>query len=430
MPENITTVGIIAEYNPFHNGHKYQIEEVKRRTDAENIVIAMSGDFMQRGTPAWIDKYLRTKMALENGADFVFELPTAYACASAESFAAAGVSLLTGLGFVDGLCFGAECASTRPLKKAAELLLDPPAAFSGMIKNKIAAGISYPAARESSINMLFPELVSETPNLFSSPNNILAIEYLKAIIKSGSRLTPILIERTDAGYHATSPSETENGAFLSSAAIRELFEKETREQFFEKITAYIPESVKQILEDNPDAYPVSIDDFFDLFYYRLLKLSDEDLKIADMSDEIYHRIQNTRKDYTTVSEYIHMLKTKQYTHTRISRVLLHLLLDIHATGTTNVPYARLLGFREEKSSLLKQVKKIPVITKPADGSAILADHKFETRPCSGASSSETAQGYKEALALYEKDIFAADLYTRIQKKNSPGQELSRGPVII
>ncbi len=411
MPENITTVGIIAEYNPFHNGHKYQIEEARRRTGAENIVIAMSGDFMQRGTPAWIDKYLRTKMALENGADFVFELPTAFASASAEGFAAAGVSLLTGLGFVDGLCFGAECTSTRPLKKAAELLLDPPAAFSGMIKSKVAAGISYPAARESSINMLFPELVEETPNLFSSPNNILAIEYLKAIIESGSRLTPILIERSGAGYHDTELFENETGTFLSSAAIRELFEKETPEQFFEKVSDYIPKSVKKILQENPDAYPVSIDDFFDLFYYRLLKLSDEDLKIADMSDEIYHRIQNTRKDYTTVSEYIHMLKTKQYTHTRISRVLLHLLLDIHAQTTTEVPYARLLGFRREKSALLKQVRKIPVITKPADGRSILSDDK-------------------DALALYEKDIFAADLYTRIQKKKTPGQELSGGPVIL
>ena len=450
----MNTIGIIAEYNPFHNGHHYQIETIKARTGAQNIIIVMSGDFVQRGTPAWTDKYLRTQMALSCGADMVFELPVSFATASAETFARAGVSLLTSLGFVDGICFGAECDNLPLLQKIADFLATPTDSFEESIRTLTADGISYPAARTQALNSAFKDSCKNYPTLFSDPNNILALEYLKAIRQSDSPLVPFLIHRKDNGYH----SETLDTSLASATAIRKMSlsanthihqllgaenimashldtttPQIAREVFLHTIASVVPKEVLKLLEESTDRYPVTENDFSTLLYYRLSHLTKDDTAILDMAEDILKRIQKLLPEFTSFADFTAMLKTKQYTYSRISRVLLHCLLDItinhpdneftthskhmqDSSGTNNtllpyVPYARLLGFRKEKSALLRHETTVPIITKPADGvfqiKEFYRNAPYELSPANG-------NDISHACALYEKDIAASNLYRQVQ----------------
>ena len=462
----MNTIGIITEYNPFHNGHRYQIETIKARTGAQNIIIVMSGDFVQRGTPAWTDKYLRTQMALSCGADMVFELPVSFATASAEAFARAGVSILTSLGFVDGICFGSECDNLPLLQEIADFLATPPASFEETIHTLTASGISYPAARAQALNDHFKDSCQNYPTFFSEPNNILALEYLKAIRQSDSHLTPFLIHRKDSGYH----SETLDTPLASATAIRkmslsanvhirQLLNAESmttshidtttpqisKEVFLRTIASVVPKEVLHILAENTTRYPITENDFSTLLYYRLTHLKESDTTILDMTEDILYRIQKLLPDFTTFSDFTAKLKTKQYTYSRISRVLLHSLLDIREFSADSitlpyVPYARLLGFRKEKSALLRHKTAIPVITKPADGTSqikefytnvinlLLQDNttdndliqnnmlSFHLKENTASSSFSTIiENYlSHACALYEKDISASNLYRQVQ----------------
>ena len=378
-------VGIIAEYNPFHNGHKYQIEQARRMTDADYVIVVMSGSFVQRGTPAWTDKYLRTQIALECGADMVFELPTAYATASAKDFAFGGVSLLQGLGFVDTLCFGSECGDIHALWNAAQFLADPGEAFETTIRELIGKGLSYPAARAQAYAMHAPTDdiahpqhidMDSTPDnsstasyLLQSPNNILGIEYLLALKQLHSKIIPVTIARKD---HAR------------------------------------------------NHYPVTLDDFSEMLYYRLSTCSPENMtRCADVSDALAARIHNLLPKYKTASDFIELLKTKQYTHSRISRALLHLLL--HTTGEqTKLPvsYGNLLGFRGSASGLLRQVNDFPIITKKAD--ALCQFHKL------------TEASAKHAISLWNTDLLADNLYRQclLHKTGCALPDCYHAPLII
>ncbi len=423
----MNTIGIIAEYNPFHNGHSYQIDSIRKQTWADNIVIIMSGDFVQRGTPAWTDKYLRTKMALTCGADLVFELPAVFSTASAESFANAGVSLLSSLGFVDGICFGAENHNLADLQETAAFLADPPSAFEESIHTLTASGMTYPAARQQALTKHLKELCLVYPTLFSEPNNILALEYLKAILRQDSHLTPFLIPRKGSPYH----KEQLDSTFSSATAIRKAslagcsslapcsqIPISQKEAFLQKIGPVVPNKVLVLLREYTNHYPISENDFSDILYYRLTHLSKEDMKILDMTEEIFNRIQKHITNYTSFSDFTAQIKTKQYTYSRISRVLLHCLLNIDTSCTPKfyptfvdntlpcVPYARLLGFRRKKSGLLRKVSNLPVITKPADGFTQISAFYNNT---------PSMESYiRYAHTLYEKDIFASNLYRQIQ----------------
>lgn len=440
----MNTIGIIAEYNPFHNGHLYQIQQIKKQTGAQNIVVAMSGDYVQRGTPAWTDKYLRAQMALSCGASLVFELPVAFSTASAEAFAFAGVSLLTSLGFVDGICFGCECSNLPLLQKIADFLSSPPACYEETIARLVAKGLSYPTAREKALSDFFEDECKANPALLSSPNNILALEYLKAISLLHSPLTPFAIQRNDKGYH----HDTMTGVFSSASAIR----KESLQHpssFLSAVATAIPEKVCQFLSQEPKRYPVTENHFSDLLYYRLNQLTEQDKNILDMTNEIFHRIQNQLASYTNYSEFITQIKTKQYTYSRISRVLLHCLLSIYAQPASDfstcpnpfngtlpfVPYARLLGFSKKKSSLLRTESKLPIITKPADGiskikafysclcnqtntSLLSSDNHTQLTPSSAyfenVSPNKPYATADCALKMYQQDIKASNLYRQVQ----------------
>ena len=396
------TIGIVAEYNPFHNGHLYMLQEAKRLTGAKNIVVVMSGDFVQRGAPAWTDKYLRTRLALAAGVDMVFELPVCYATASAETFAAAGVSLLHSLGFVEGICFGSECGELEELSRVAEYLATPPDSFDRQIRELTATGISYPAARM----LALPE---QWQKIISFPNNILGIEYLKEIKRLKSPLVPVTIKRTAAGHHDIALS----GTIASATAIRAASSHADNGMLPEKMLAALPESSVKLLEENRNHFPVTVDDFSLLMYYclsQMLSVGEED--ILDMTSELYNRIQNILPQYDTLSSFTDKLKTKQFTYSRISRVLFHCLLDIKREDVRQslpiVPYARLLGVHKEKSGLLRKVENIPVITKPAKGFAII--DKFYNQP-----EYNNRQLVCYGKALLKKDFAAANLYRQVQR---------------
>ncbi len=408
------TAGIIAEYNPFHNGHRYQIEELRARTGADHIVIAMSGDFVQRGEPAIYDKYTRTRMALSAGADLVLELPSVFATSSAEDFAACGVALLDRIGAVDILCFGSECGDISALKMIAQLLVREPGAFSDSLRVQLRAGNSFPKAREYAVREWLAqnrggdgsEKGGTVPpqTLLSSPNNILGIEYMKALQKRDSRIQPYTIKRRGKGYHDTNLAPDWHGNnqkmdFASASAIRKA------------ICEGEPELASSQMPVLPDeaATPVFLDDLSPLLNYRLLELcrTGQDLTaFSDVSPELADRIENQLLQFSSFTERIRLLKTKQYTYTRISRALTHILLGITTSMTESgracdyAPYARILGFNRSAAPLLTRLKEksgIPLITKTANAAGILPT---------------------DVLELFRQDIYCSHVYQTIVRQKS------------
>lgn len=226
----MNVIGIIAEYNPFHNGHAYQIAHVKKNLHADYIVVAASGDYVQRGEPALLDKYTRARMALSSGADLVLELPVLWSTASAELFADAGISLFEKTGCVNGICFGAESGDLALLRRIADVLADEPAALKASLKRNLKSGNTFPKAREAALLSYFADAADQDgalpvstetlSSLLASPNNILALEYLKSLRRRASSITPYLLKREGAAYHETSIRSGASEVPASTSAIR------------------------------------------------------------------------------------------------------------------------------------------------------------------------------------------------------------------
>lgn len=378
----IKTAGIIAEYNPFHNGHHYQIEEVRRQTGADYVIAAMSGDFVQRGEPAIFDKYTRAHMALWGGADLVVELPALFATSSAEDFAACGVALLEKLG-ADILCFGSESGNLELLQRAANILAAEPEEWNSLLQKHLKQGESYPAARSLALAEYTGD--PELSELLSSPNNILAVEYLKALRKRNSSMTAVTIRREGGGYHDTALRQkgSDSGSqpfFASASALR----AQILEQNFTILNTQMPPaSLESLLAEGVLAAPLSADNLTELLNYRLLSAmqAQEDLShFSDLSPELAARLTKQALQFAPFSERIARLKTKGYTYTRISRALLHLILGItteqiaQAKALDYAPYARILGFKKSAGPLLSHLReksRIPLITKTADAKKLL-----------------------------------------------------------
>ncbi|MBQ7956254.1 MAG: nucleotidyltransferase [Lachnospiraceae bacterium] len=373
--------GIIAEYNPFHNGHKYHMEKSRELTGADFVVVVMSGNYVQRGLPAVIDKYERTKMALECGADLVLELPLPYATASAEYFATGAVSLLHKLGVVDSLCFGSECGDASLLLKVAKLLVTEPLPYKETLQKYLVQGLSFPSAQEAAV---FACTDNGTAALLSSPNNRLGIEYCKALLRMESNITPVSILRRGGGYHdetlysdASTPS--------SASAIRKAMENA---KCPDDILSQVPQPVAGILQKEWNkSFPVTENDLSLLLHYKLLLETKESLQTYfDVTPDFADKILKCLPEYTTFSNFCLLLKSKELTYSRISRCLLHILLDIKTAHIENyrsleiTPYARILGFRKESSELLHEIKtraSIPMISKLADAHKILEPAALE-----------------------------------------------------
>ncbi len=426
------TTGIIAEYNPFHNGHAYQIDTIRRQTGADNIVIVMSGNFVQRGAPAFTDKYLRTSMALYGGADFVFELPVIYSTASAGLFALGGISMLDSLGFVDSICFGSECGSIDLLNMAADITLSDDYKFNSLVNSFVKSGLSYPKALYMAAEKHFPEYTGQICSMPGNPNDILAVEYLKALKLLKSNIKPFTLKRCDSGYNSTDyKNSTDN--FASASAIRHIFSIE--KEPLKAAASFIPESTLDIISQNINRTGVNEDMFSDILYYKLRSILDKSniaktthmlAEFLDISAMLANRIANKIDCYDSFTGFIKTLKTKDYTYSRISRSLLHIILDIQ-TDNFNMPlplslknrldscqitpYARLLGMNKSKSSILRNISRTTLVTKTAD-----AARKLEA----------------PAMQMFKKDIFAADIYRqacRRKCKNTCPDEYRPGVLI-
>lgn len=410
------TVGIIAEYNPFHNGHAYQIQKAKQLSHADYVIVAMSGNYVQRGTPAVVDKWKRTAMALQGGADFVFELPVCFATASAEYFATAGVSLFAALGCVSHLCFGCETASLPLMQDVAALLTEEPARYRERLTSLLKNGLSYPAARAKAVESCLDNLTEreqhDLASIFREPNNILAIEYLKAIRRLHSGLQPLLLLRQGSGYHSADLTRE----FCSASAIRSNLTAPATD-----LADYVPDKTLDILSD-PQTLFLTEQDFSPMLHYKLLSEQAQGFSdYADCSPELSNRIISLLPNYTDSRSFCELLKSKHITYARVSRVLLHILLDIRkkdyqdAAAYSYAPYLRLLGFRKDAADLFSQIQNSsfrPWITKPSRDAALLP---------------ETAR------RLFCKDVFASDLYYGILAEKS-GQnqknELRRALIVL
>ena len=429
---------IIAEYNPFHKGHEFQIEETKRQTGADYVIALMSGNFVQRGAPALCNKYLRTKMALENGADVVLELPSLYATSSAEYFAQGGVSLLDKLGVIDYLSFGSECGDIRLITNFAKELL-----FNEQQEKQISAlvaqGVSFPLARQQVfLEMLHTNSGTASSSsddmaaLLSSPNNILGLEYCKSLLALNSNIQPVTIRRKGSEYHDNILSE-DNFHFASDSAIRHAIYDKSSDYL-----CHLPDSVASLFEEHKilDTF-ITEDDFSLLLYYKLLSEQKAGFTgYLDCSVELSGKIKKYLPEYRSDSQFCDLLKSKNLTYTRISRTLLHILLNMKTPATFSVPmqnrtlsapYARLLGFNKDASAVLSAIKKnssIPLISNVADGASILSE---------------------EGFSMLSQDIYTCDIYEAVysQKVNSaygngnfnsskkePLNEYKQSPVIV
>ena len=416
--------GIITEYNPFHNGHKYQIDQVRDQTGADYIVVIMSGNFLERGVPAITDKYTRAQMALSCGADLVLELPSLWATASAERFAAAGVDLLASTGVVDTICYGTEQpdsalmqrivrilveagsdtdATTNPLANDSNAYYTDATTYNKKIITLQKDGFSYPAARARALSELLTDCDEETVlNFLSTPNNILALEYEKAIAKWNvthkKNIYGYGIQRVGGGYH----DETVHAQYSSATAIRRLLLEDATATDHATLKTQVPAFVYEQLQKGASCGSLMDTDAFSgalyarLWTYRGMGYT----QFADCNTELSNKIANQLDQFTSFTAFAALLKTREVTYTRVCRVLLHILLDIRQDDYTNFApddaYLRVLGFRRDASALLSAIKKeasLPLVTKMADASSMLSE---------------------KSNALLARDIAAADLYRSIR----------------
>lgn len=378
----MNVVGIIAEYNPFHKGHAYQIQKAKEQCGAEFAVVVMNGDFVQRGEPAIFDKYTRTKEALLGGADLIFELPVRFGLSSAGDFAMGGILALNALPFVMHLCFGTETGDLTPLLQAASFLCDEPDSYRTRVKHFIKQGILYPKARSLAL-AAESGLPTET---WDSPNNILGLEYCVALQKLHSKIKPFTIRREGQGYHDNDTpalSDFPSATFLRKQ-IRKAGEKEN----------------------------LSLSDFSSLIGYSLLTAKDL-CRIKDITPDLSDRIRNELPKYREINEFVKTIKNPSLTTGRIKRSFFQCLFDIEKEEPV-MPYLRVLGMKKEASSLLSQ--------KENASCQILTKLAFDVPKMDDT-----------AKKLFAKDLLASDLYRQVfcHKYNQTlPNEYQHSPIVL
>ncbi len=350
------TAGIIAEYNPFHNGHAYHIEMTKQETSCDAVVVVLSGNFVQRGEGAVLDKFTRAKIAVSCGADLVIELPTPFCLSSAETFAFGGVSLLSALGIVDILSFGSESGELAQLKLLSNELLED--SLYDEIKKLLKGGLSFPVAREKALMNLGLDT-----SLLKSSNNILAFEYLKALSRLKSNIEPFTIPRYGAAYHEKLPDK----GVLSATGVRALLFSPK----FEQIKDYVPPMCYDILVEAKSKDALVAEELFDIPLLSVLKRMppEEFLMYADVSEGLHNRLSSCISEASSIEELLALLKTKRYTLTRLRRIIYNIFLGLCKSYTQSPPsYIRPLAFNETGRELLSKIREsatLPIITKAA-----------------------------------------------------------------
>lgn len=392
-------VGLITEYNPFHNGHKYHLEKSKEITGASHSISVMSGNFLQRGEPAILDKWDRAEIAVREGVDLVVELPTIYSCNSAEFFAFGGIRLLDSMNIVDYLCFGSENGNLSGIDLISDLLVKEPVEFKSILKKHLDTGLTFPSARQRAIDGYLGKEMGEK-GLLDMPNNILGIEYLKAIKLLGSSIKPFTIERIKAHYHSTQI----NGDICSATAIRKLLEKDHHD--LSALKQVIPYQSYEVIRSaiNEGRAPIFERELWQIVLYRLRTIPVNKLKeIHDINEGLENRLKNISMTAASYEELISQLKTKRYTRTKLQRVLIKALLGITKEDMQSLSksslYIRVLGFSRKGAALLKKIKKssdIPIIT---NLKRYVPQSKYAER-------------------MLEIDKIATDIYTLLYKNRS------------
>ena len=392
--------GIVAEFNPFHNGHKYLIDTIKSNNE-NTVTVVMSESFVQRGECACVSPYARTKMALQCGADLVLSLPVPYATASAERFALGGLSVLGGLGCVDSLAFGAECGNAEMLKKCADVLVSDE--LSDVLEKYLNEGVSFPVARQKAVEEISGKEISE---IISSPNNILGVEYIKAINKLGLNMDINPVTRKGVDHD----SKVANDNICSASALREMLGKE------KSFGDFLPEEALNILNEeikNQKA-PASFNKLETAILYKLRSMSVEDFReLPDVSEGLEYRLFDAVKTSAYLDEILEKVKTKRYTHSRIRRIILCAILGIKKEDVlAPVPFVRVLGFNENGAKILKKAKEtatLPIITKSSEINAL----------------GEDAQRVFE-LECFSRDVFSLTLPIR----DEFGKEMTDKLIVI
>ena len=391
-------IAIIAEYNPFHNGHMYHLNKAKDITGADYSVALMSGSFLQRGTPAMWDKYTRANMATGSGIDLVLELPFVYATGSAKDFATGAVCILDKLNTIQYLCFGAETDDISLLTAIADIINEEPPSYQKILTDALSRGISYPQARAMGIIAALEGDSHEITNIINQPNNILAIEYIAALKRIGSDIEPVIIKRHNAMYH----DETIYGSISSATAIRS--DINTDDFNIANIKNDIPAPVYNILVDKfQHTWPIT-NDLLTPYIQSCLINPINYSEICDISEDFAHKLLKL-SPVTNYQDAIDTLSSKDLTSTRINRSLIHLILnykELHRKLFIENEYglyANILSLKKDSSQLIKAINQkssIPIITKKADFEKYLLDYPYIN--------SEIAK------IMWEYDIKATNLY--------------------
>ena len=393
-------LGIVAEYNPFHNGHLYHLEESKKITGSKYVVAVISGNFTQRGDTSIVDKWTKTKMALDNGCDLVIELPLIYSISSAENFAAGGVKILNSLKVVDYISFGAETSDVNVLDKIANILYEEPKEYKSLLTSQLNKGVSFPKARQNAL-MMYLNDIRDYAEALSAPNNILGIEYIKSLKKLKSKIVPVPIERYETGYNDLSYTSD----IASASAIRNI----VKNGGFQPLKSLIPETSFQLLSNQiklgQNVNDLSVFEKQIIYNLRVMSIN-EIANLPDVSEGLEYALKKAANISNNLDDLIENIKSKRYTLTRIRRILLYSLLkltkkDMEVSKKVN-PYIRVLGFNNKGKYLLseaiKQNPRLEVITSVKK----FLDSSFN----------------KNLINMLEKDILATNIYTIGYKNNS------------
>ena len=410
-------VGIIAEYNPFHNGHSYHIQNTKAQTGADFVVAVMTGNFTQRGNTSVINKWEKTKMALNGDTDLVIELPTIYSISSAENFANGAVKILNELGIVDTISFGMEADDISTLNNIANVLYTEPFEYKTILEQELSKGNSFPKARSNAL-MMYLNDIKRYANILKGSNNILAIEYLKALKKQKSNLVPFGLKREKVYYNSTKIIDE----YASSTGIRDLL----LHNQLEEARKVIPAKSYSILLNNlrQGTYVLDIIAYNDEILYKLRNMTVNQIaNLPDVSEGLEYLIKDISNKTNNLIELINGIKSKRYTQTRIQRILLYALLGITKEDMDMskkvIPYIRVLGCSEKGKLLLSQINsKAKVIT---------SLKKYES-----ANKIKLLSGRKNKMLarMLEIDKIATDIYTLGYKKDSKaGLDYTRGLIL-
>ena len=458
--------GIIAEYNPFHKGHQYHIEETRKKTDADYVIVVMSGNYVQRGEPAIADKYMRTQMALFGGADLVIEMPTIYATASAEYFATAGIGILDKLGCVDYLSFGSEWAEVEDFSAYASLFLEEPEEYKQILQEQLKLGKSFPEARAFAAGkLLFDSKPERAVEFLKEPNHILGLEYIKALKRRNSSIEPIVIKRKDNHYHESELTKGYSSATAIRQTMRQYYDYYTKNQYDNPYNIELDDGKKYNKEDdnrrsNGKKYDAKLSDSrksnteekqylkektidkmlenalckdYQPFIEGFLKknfVTWEDLmpyldytfllknkvigKYFGMNFDLARRFQNIYEPGLSFEALIESLHARQITDAALRRVLLHIVLHmkyypfLEEAKDIPIPYARILGFSKVASPLLKEIRQkatLDIIQRPAEGKKLYSNGSAQAQ-------------------IYSIDIRTADLYEQIAARKAGRKPIS------